>query len=467
MACLPGLARAAEPDDFIVQQVCVDGADRAVMGDPAHCPKHRKLHLGEAVPYRRVDAGNWQALYSYPVRGPAGEIRAVAEKVFGGNDRSGSFGDLGVRSGFDLLHVGPDFVSGIRTSDPGGGDQIFWRNAWCERSDGWIFFPPGLPPGSHGETRSTLKITPGPSVDCPHLKLLFIAPDDTVWDHPVEPIRYTSGKLLDTITSEHFAYGDPENPAHDNDSMEKFYFTKEYGFSRWEAWQTLAGCRQRAERSGKDLAATCTPSPLTTCNGANSATFFGKVYLRLDCRDSTFYVTDTDRSFNPLVNDAAPGDIFNRNLLRGGTFADGMGPWRPEGQGLRAAVEREPPSNNSVLRMVCAGCATAGVTQDLVIPPGHGSSRLHWGVSLAAKDRAVDAKALSIKLVLTLNRAGGPPQRIEHVLPAIATWTNVGFDMAWNGSSGEDTPAKMELLLDGDADVLLDDAYVTVLDPQP
>ncbi|WP_131196375.1 hypothetical protein [Lichenihabitans psoromatis] len=453
-------AWADQPDDFIVQQVCVDGADRAVTDDPAHCGKRRKLRVGEVIPYRRVDAGNWQALYSYPVRGLDGEHRAMAEKVFGGNDTSGFYGDLGIRSGYDLLNVGPDYISGIRTSDPGGGDQIFWRNVNCERTDGWIMFPPGLERGQRGEARSTLKITPGPSTACPRMKLLFIAPDFTTWERPLEPIHYTSGKVLDTITSEHFAYGDPENPAHDNDSMEKFYFTREYGFSRWEAWETPAGCQKRAAKAGKPVADLCTPSPLTMCNGDNQATFFGKAYLRLDCRDSTYYVATADKPFNPLVNDAAPGDVFNRNLVTNGTIADGRKGWRAEGVGQRLDVARDPRTGNAALRIDCVDCSGAGVGQEIVVPPSRGATGLHWGASVESQGGA----PVLAKLVLTLHPDGQPPQRIEHAVTVTGAWTSLDFDIPWRGGAEADTPATIELLVDGHADLMVDDLYVALLD---
>ena len=457
-----GPARASDTDAFafVVQQVCVDAADHAVAGDPAACPRRRTLRVGEPIPYRRVDIGNWQALFSYPVRGPDGEVRAVAAKVAGGNDESNGFGDLGVRSGFDLLQVGPDYVSAIRTSDPGGGDQIMWRNIFCERTNGWILFPPGLQPGQHGEVRSTLKITKGPSIACPYTKLLSIGPDDTVWDRPTDPYRYTSGKALDTITSEHFAYGDPANPAHDNDSMEKFFFTREYGFTRWEAWETPEGCRKRALHEGRSVDDTCRPSPLTICNGPNSTSFFGKVYTRLDCHDSTVTVTPLDKPFNPPVSDVAPGDIVSRNLLLNATFADGLSGWQAIGD-TRATVEREQPERNRVARLVCGPDRRGGLAQSFTIPATllDKARVLRWGLAIKA---ATDADAT---LVLTLARRGPGPQEVTRPIATKAGgWTSVAFTLPEALPPGDSIEARLEIRCGSPGEVTIDDAFAALLD---
>lgn len=447
-------ARAAsEPDEFVIQEVCINAAGQAVPGDPVTCASRRKLRLGEAIPYRRLDAGGWQALYSYPVRGPAGERRAMAVKVFGGNDTSGFFGDLGHRAGFDLLDVGPDYISGIRTSDSGGGDQIFWRTTSCERTNGWIFFPPGLQPGQHGETRSTLKITKGPSVACPWL--FHIAPDFTTWDRPVEPTAYTSGKRLDTVLSLHFAYGDPADPSHTNDSMEKFYFTREYGFTRWEAWQTRSGCEARV--GAAEARERCRPSPQTICNGPNTADFFGKTYLRLDCRDSTF-VVPAEPPFNPLVNAAAPGDIADRSLVTNGTFFDGAAEWQATGPGVRLEPAHGA-GNNSLLRIACSPCSGQGIAQDFDLPATDGPGLLRWGISLAGQ-REGGGKGATGTLALTISRDGRDPQRIEHSVSAGASWKSFGFEAPWPGGGAK---ARLEFTPEGDASLGVDDAFAVLL----
>lgn len=454
-AAMPATAAVpADPYDFVVQQVCVDGAGRALPDDPAACSRKRLLRVGEAVPFLRVDAGHWQALYSYPVTGLGGERRAVATKVFGGADTSGSFGDLGVRSGYDLLEVSRRYVSGIRTSDPGGGDQIFWRTADCVRTDGWIFFPPGLQPGERGETKSTLKITPGPSTACPALR--NIAPDFTAWERPTEPYRYTSGKSLDTIQSMHFAYGDPADPAHDNDSMEKFFFTREYGFSRWEAWQTEAGCRKRVQGEGRDPAEHCRPSPQDICNGPNVATFYGKQYLRLDCRDSTFAFKPDPNGFNPLTSAAAPGDIVSRNLLRNGTFFEGRDGWATAGD-----LQAEPThlgGNDAALRLT----GSAGsLGQSFEVPADlQGAGRvLRWGVTLGTAGRPAPAR-----LVLTLTRPGAPPLVIDRPVEADGRADAIAITTPLPDGGGAPLAGRIELRLDAPADVTLDDTFAAVLE---
>ena len=452
----------ADPLDFVVQQVCVDAGDAPLPGDPAHCPNRRLLRVGEAVPYRRVDAGNWQALYAYPVDSPGGERRAVIEKVFGGNDPSGSFGDLGSRSGYDLLQADVDYVSGIRTSDPGGGDQIFWRTADCARANGWIFFPVGLRPGERGEIQSTLKITKGPSIDCPRDQLRNIAPDDTVWERPLEPVRYTSGKRLDSIVSEHFAYGDPDDPAHDDDSMEKFYFTREYGFSRWEAWETPVGCARRAAREGTDVAVTCRPSPREICNGDNQATFFGKPYLRLDCRDSTLPGRRRRPALQPARQRCGAGRCrAAATCSPTAPFSRASAAGRPRPP---AVPRHEPRGNNAVLALAPQGRLSQAFDIPADVQGVGRPARLRWGVSLAP-----DAVGAHARLTLTLEHEGGAPTILDQAVRLDdGPHKAVHFDAPMPVAGGRLVRGRFSLVLDGTAGARVDDAYVAVVaQPMP
>ena len=449
----PAAPARAEPGDYVVAQVCVDAADVAVPGDPARCGHARQLRVGEAVPYRRVDWGRWQAFTSYPVLGPDGEARSMTTKVFGGADPSNSFGDLGERSGFDLIDLGGPHHSIIRTSDQGGGDQIFWRTTGCDRTDGWILFPPGLAAGQRGGVKSTLKITKGPSTACPWLFL--IGDDYTTWFHMPEPYRYTSGRALDTIVSQHFAYGDPADPSHTNDSMERFYFTKPYGFTRWEAWQTPSGCAERARKAGHNPDDACRPYPEEQCNGPNTQVMFGKTYIRLDCRDDSFVEADPGRPFNPLVNDAAPGDVATRNLLRNPTFADGAADWRAAG-GLQVTALRQPPANDAVLRVGCGPCTDAVLDQDFTLPAGRDAT-LRWGTTVAA----ATGRPVKGSLVLTLERDGAPPLRVARPFTVDGAAQDLAFALPWTG--GAEARGRLAVVLDGEAEAVLDDAYVTPL----
>lgn len=459
LGCAAAPARAA-PGDYIVAQVCVDGADRPVPGDPSRCGHARHLRIGEPVPYRRIDSGNWQAFTSYPVLGPNGEPRSVTAKVFGGADTSNAFGDLGERSGFDLIDLGGRYNSIIRTSDQGAGDQIFWRTTQCDRTDGWILFPPDLPAGGRGSAKSSLKITKGPSTACPWL--FAIGADFTTWFHMPEPYRYTSGRALDTIVSQHFAYGDPADPSHTNDSMERFYFTLPYGFTRWEAWQTPSGCAERARKAGNNPDEACQPYSQQHCNGPNRQTMFGKDYIRLDCRDDSFVAADPGRFFNPLVNDAAPGDVATRNLLRNPTFADGAAGWQAP-ETLRVAAFREPATNNAVLRVSCAPCAGADLDQAFTLPAGPDAA-LRWGATVAAATE----RPVKGSLVLTLEREGAPPLRVAKPFTAAQSPQDLAFTTPWTG--GGEAAGHIAVVLEGSAETVLDDVFVTPLPggkPQP
>lgn len=79
----PSAAQTALPEAYLVQMVCVDGADVAIFGDPALCPSsRRKLRIGEALPYHKVDTGGYQISASFPIASADGSTKGVQTYFF-------------------------------------------------------------------------------------------------------------------------------------------------------------------------------------------------------------------------------------------------------------------------------------------------------------------------------------------------------------------------------------------------
>jgi hypothetical protein len=385
-------AVTAEVRDFLIQDVCVDAQDRPISGDPYTCASHRDLRQGEAVPYLRTDNVNgavYQSVFAFPVRSPNPadpNPRVVVAKEFGGNDWGTAFRDFDrctngnctpvFRDGYDVAEMNGTYVSFVGTSDPGINNQTFWRPgcspgssdpSWNE--DGWILFPANLTRGVQGNVTHGINITTNDR--CPS----SFNSAHVAWDYLAQPLTYTSGKSMVTITSHHFAGTNTANAT----SFEQFYFTKEYGFTRWEAWR-------RSDQCGSGG---CEAIVNRNCNGATSAVISGRTFYRLDCRDSTFVV---QQSFplEPSLFLPTPQLSRTQNLVKGGTFANavmeaGWNRMSPQTQTNWTFKSGQHTANNVSLAFSCAGtCASNSVYHDANVTSlnGDGVRTVRYGAAL-------------------------------------------------------------------------------------
>ena len=85
----------------------------------------------------------------------------------------------------------------------------------------------------------------------------------------------------------------PEN------SFERYYFTREYGLTRWEAWQTLAYCQKtlgsadarcRPADPANPWHTRCTTLKEATSGRAGIANFGGQAWVQIFCRDQTHHI---------------------------------------------------------------------------------------------------------------------------------------------------------------------------------
>lgn len=308
-ASVPAAAPARPPElfDYLVQDVCVDQRGAAVAGDPARCRMHRNLRVGEPVRYLMTDydpktGATLQASVSVPVRGHDGHVMVLLLKLL-----AGSFGPRSpvafspARDAYDLVDLSHSaYASTVRTFDGGCFDQLLSRSGRgtriADRAGGWVLFPLSPPPGAWPREQSIRNTTwrrelsgkGGPCAD-------NHATGVTRWTRPT-PTSFEGGQRLEALRTDHFAAADLSQP---ENSFERSYFTREYGLTRWEAWQTLAYCQKKA-RSG-DLK--CRPDdPANPWHARCSrlrepgsgqrgiATYGGQTWVRIYCRDQSHYV---------------------------------------------------------------------------------------------------------------------------------------------------------------------------------
>lgn len=298
----------ADPEllDYLIQDVCLDASGQPEPGDPALCTRRRNLQVGEPTSYlvRDFDRAipghlGYQASTSFPVRGADGwPMVMVVKNLASGFAPDFRFEFSAARDSFDLIDVSHgQFASVIRTSDGGCFDQAFAGverpRGLAERSGGWILFPldraPSRWPAQSSREGRTWKLQLTRGLDrCGN----STAQGLTRWTAPAT-VTFETGRKLKAIRSDHFAstrLGDANN------ALERFYFTREYGFSRWEAWLPLQRCkadladaRCNAGRADYALLSRCAELDRAGKQTPGLMRAGGQDWVRVDCRDQTRY----------------------------------------------------------------------------------------------------------------------------------------------------------------------------------
>jgi len=309
--------------DYLIQNVCVDANQRAVSGDPAVCPSHRNVEMGEKIPFVVTDfdhalGTSLSAVSSIPVRATDGATLVLVSKSLEGRytpDFNFSFSRG--RDAFDLIDISnSQYASIVRTFDGGCFDQVFSRNGkargMANRAGGWILFPrtasPSALPGSGSLRLRTyrMQVSAGPPQCADN--------DASGITHWTKPTSYTfeTGKTLAALRTDHFAAADLAQPSN---SFERFYFTRAYGMTRWESWWTVAHCHAslgaNSPRCGQTpanpLRTRCAVLKLPGNVTSGIEQWGGQDWVRMDCRDTTRYVA-LKRPHLPLSSDVARGD---------------------------------------------------------------------------------------------------------------------------------------------------------------
>lgn len=300
---------SSELYDYLVQDVCVDSSNNVISGDPLSCSVHRNINIGEPSPYIVTDFDKsnnnmtYSATNSIPVQGADGNTKVLISKSLAQNFNPGfAFSFQEYRDGYDLIDISnSSYASYVRTSDGGCYDQIWSRTGsaanMASRAGGWILFPYANAPSAWPSSSSV-------NVKTYHVQLTPNRPGCTngsstgvtYWNNP-NPFRFETNKVMTAIRSVHFA---STQLGQSNNAMEKYYYTKEYGYTRWEAWIPQSRCF--SERGSS--AAACHPEsssyPLNgRCSVLNTNsspypgldTFGNQNWVMVDCRDQTNYIS--------------------------------------------------------------------------------------------------------------------------------------------------------------------------------
>jgi hypothetical protein len=293
--------------DFLTQNVCLDGAGKVLADvspadrDP-RCVGQRDLRPGEPLPYHKHDHPSpdqraaaptgYQRHDSFPVETLG--LGTVVEQSFdfgaGDGRRFGVF-DNGSDGG-DIAVLSPG-VAAIGATEDAAGFGLWVGECRGEVTPAalghsWIIAEAASGrPMPDGETIARLNGVRGGRHDaCP---ARFNAAY-TRWH--IAPFRYRAapgqGKpvTLTTLISAHYGGADPVSADH----VERFYFTRELGGTRWERWQNAGGDAQFSaaaiDAAAKRFAASGRCSAVAPPAGAH--------FLLVDCREWSDIVPPAD-----------------------------------------------------------------------------------------------------------------------------------------------------------------------------
>jgi hypothetical protein len=333
----------ATPDtirDFMIQNVCLDGSGAVLAGvaptagDP-RCLAQRDLAPGERLPYHKHDhpspderegaPAGYQRHDSFPVE-TAGFGTAVEHSFDFGSGEGRRFGVFDTGSdGGDIAILSPGTVSFGATEDGGGGFQLFVGECQgpveaAALTHSWIVvtFDPGHPAPLEGETIARLNdLRQGQQETCP----TRFNPAFTSWR--AAPFRYRAAPgqgtpiTLTSLISEH--YGGASRATADH--VERFYFTRELGGTRWERWQNSDGNAQFSASRIADQAAWFAKTG--RCSSAETPAGGASLVL-VDCREWTLIEPPSDPSGD------RPGFFIEALRSRRGTPAFFAAPAAPK-----------------------------------------------------------------------------------------------------------------------------------------
>lgn len=264
-----------DPMSWLVKSVCTDAQNLVLAADPyGGCPTGaaiRKIQAGDPLPYHNIEQGGYQQRDAYPVYNPNdGKTWIIATFDYSPFNEYSLYNGT---DGYDVYALQNGWATIANTSDGGGYGQTFYSSG-CTIGGGWGLFPTvGFLNGSGTATLAIADVyweQSGQSYPgaCPsHYSTTTL----TTWKYqPGFQFGGVNGnpiKTMDTLISYHGFR--PGSGFLQNGHIEVFYFTREYGITRWEVWAPMA---QR-------------PTATTQCQVPATQTYQGVTFVVQACHD--------------------------------------------------------------------------------------------------------------------------------------------------------------------------------------
>ncbi len=283
----------------MVQDVCVDKADKVLIGvspldGQEKCPRHRDLRVGENLPYHKHDWANlpvrprlpagYQRSDSFPIETRLLGTAVVQTFDFGDDGRTFGQFDEGNGDGGQVVVFSARSAAFGLTEDAGAGLQFFY-GPQCDAVqpgrrifDSWIVVDRSFSLGRPGETLARLDRNLS---TCPGaLNYAY-----TRWKAKQVSFQTRSAgkegrQTLTTLISDHFGGKSLIDAGH----LERFYFRRELGLTRWERWQNLA---KQERPNDRDSALKFTATGRCEHLEEQPAPSGGGEWVMVDCRQWT------------------------------------------------------------------------------------------------------------------------------------------------------------------------------------
>lgn len=424
---MPAAPASADAWDWLIQKVCVDSSDQPQPVDPYYgCPsgmRLRALRPGDNLPYHKYDSGygNIQRHDSYPVARHDGTVFVLNPFAFGNSATDPALetfkpgGD-----GYDIFEVRDGWASGGQTKDGGGFSTTFFGSG-CLPYNGWIFFPSDVTASSIGSAAPAIsgryweqngENWPGA---CPS----GYANDHVDW-YPASGWAFgNAGSTIKTMDAMIVVHGyNSSSQFLSNGHLEVFYFTQQYGVTRWEVWKPAAQ----------------TPTQTTSvCNGAKTYNRYGIDFVVTDCRDWS-NVT--------LLSTPAPPAVWpvpDLNLLSNFHFGNGVDSWGRWGNSAEGniinwsllnstlALDSKYSQTGAGVRYLAINCAGTCTNRQIIyqdVPISARTPSGHYTVAVTARTEGGQGT-----LELALSQIDGSGNYITHdthsasVLSSYPAWT--------------------------------------------
>jgi hypothetical protein len=236
---------------------------------------------------------------------------------------------------------------------------------------------------------------------------------------------------MQAVIVDHHGGGDPNR----SDHIERFYFTRVYGLTRWERWNVAAA-----------------PATGVACNGPTREGRF----VRADCRDWTNVVLNGE-GWAPqawATPYAGSTRLVNGDFAHGGTR--GWNPLGTSAEGRPTALAVVPgPRGTTVAHVHCNGRCSPGqsIFQDV---SQSGGGRMRFGATLRSASRGSVSGEL---VVFQLDVGGGIVGRVGvpfSVGGGRSRLTSGGFDV-----QPQARRLRFQLYLNGAGTFELDDAWLS------
>jgi hypothetical protein len=276
---------ASDPMTWLVKSVCTNSLNQLVVADPYYgCSSGiRKIQSGDPLPYHNIEQVGYQQRDAFPVTNPTdGSTSVIAAYDY---SPFNIFNLYNGTDGYDIYTVKDGWASAPNTSDGGGYSQTFFGTG-CSVGGGWVLFPTSfltnLVPGATGSDATAAppiadvyweqsdQNYPG---SCP---AQYSTNTQTSWTYQTGfDFGGTNGnpvKTMKTVISYHGFQ--PGSGFLSNGHLEVFYFTREYGITRWEVWTPVQQ----------------NPTPTKECVVPASETYQGVTFVVQYCHDWSAYV---------------------------------------------------------------------------------------------------------------------------------------------------------------------------------